>query len=175
MPDAPHEADAVRGITWTGTVSALQERNVDHDGVEHWTITFAVDHVYAHAEDRDFPKAAILAPGVPFTLPYAACGPGRGDLGLAVGHPYLVRAEFIADNGISLGNLAIWEIEGDGVALVPGPYQTSFVSAEISGASTLELGSHSGRGHASPVISPQDDEVRSFAPHRDAPFGRLGG
>ena len=69
VPDAPHEADAVRGITRTGTASALQERNVDHDGVEHWTITFAVDRVYAHAEDRDFPKAAILAPGVPFTLP----------------------------------------------------------------------------------------------------------
>jgi hypothetical protein len=137
VADAPHDVEAIRGFTWTGTVVAIQKLRVDDEGIQQWTIEFAVDHVYAHVPDRDFPKGAILAPGLPFTLPNAACGDSRGDLGLAVGHRYLVSAGFIADEGIALGNLAIWRIDGQDAAIVPGLYQTSFVSPEITGVGTL--------------------------------------
>src|SRR5260221_4748384 len=155
VADAPHEVNAIRGLTWTGTVVAIQKVSVDHEGIEHWTIKFAVDQVYAHAPDRDFPKGAILATGVPFSLPNATCGHSRGDLGLAVGHRYLVSAGFIADNGISIGNLAIWGIDGEAAAIVPGLYETSFVSPEITGVRTLgEALSLLGVARAQPTEDP---------------------
>jgi hypothetical protein len=134
---APDEPDAVRGITWTGTVVGIQKRRVDADGIEHWTIEFAVDHVFTHDPDRDFPKGAILAPGLPFTLPNATCGRSPGDLGLLVGHRYLVTAGFIADGGIAVSNLAIWELDGERASIVPGLYPSGLASADITGVRTL--------------------------------------
>lgn len=136
VADAPHEPAAIRGLTWTGTVVGIKKDRVDDVGIEHWTIDFAVDHVYAHDPDRDFPKGATLAAGEAFALPSDTCG-RRGDMGLTVGGRYLVSAGFVTDQGSSLGNLAIWALDGERPTIVPGLYETSFVSPAITGVRTL--------------------------------------
>ena len=158
VADAPHDANAIRGHTWSGTVAQIEKRGVDYGGVERWIVEFVVDRVYAHNPEREFPKDAILAAGARFALPSDNCG-RRGDMGLIVGARYLVSAGFVAGEGTALGNVAIWTLDGERASIVPGLYQTSFASSDITGVRTL--------GEALDLIGiaePQPTELTPTAP-----------
>jgi hypothetical protein len=134
---APGLPADIRGITWSGMVTAIRQISVDEVGDELWDITFAVDRVYAHDPDRDFPKGAVLAAGQWFLLPNSTCT-RHGDLGMKVGGQYLVSTAFVGDRGTAMSSLAIWAVNGEQASLVPGLYGTAVAGAEIRSVRTVD-------------------------------------
>jgi hypothetical protein len=166
-PNAPQQSSEVQGLTWSGTVVAVQQTGVTDEGVEQWTITIDVDHVYAHLPGHDFPATAVLAPGARLNLPSDNCG-RDGDMHLRVGGRYLVSTAFI-DQGTSIANLVAWELDGLAVRLVPGLFKTSFVAPEFVNVTSLQealqlLGIDAPPDTAAPTLVPSPSLAPSGIP-----------
>ena len=137
VASAPLQPSDVVGHTWSGTVVEIRQTGLDDVGFEVWSIVMAIDHVYAHRQDRDFPAGQAFSPGILFELRSSNCG-SRGDMGLRVGGRYLVSTAFVTQqHGTSLGNLIAWEIHGEDANVVPGLYQTTHVSADLVSVRTV--------------------------------------
>jgi hypothetical protein len=174
-PSAPLQPQDVIGITWSGTVAQVRQTGLNDAGIQLWSIRMAVDTVYAHLPDRDFPTGAVLAPGVVFELPSDSCG-RKGDMGMRVGQRYLVSTAFVASDGTSIGNLIVWEINGPEAHLVPGLYQTSFVSEQLisvkSVGEALTLVGISGQAAESPAPGESPNRTAEAVPPSTAADSR---
>jgi hypothetical protein len=135
VPNGPHSAVEVMGITFSGTVLSIRQTAVDDVGVELWTITFRVDRVYARLPNHGLPPNATLSVGAALDMPSDNCG-RDGDMGMRIGGRYLVSTGFM-DGGTSIANTVTWELNGDAATLTRGLYKTTFFDQDFARVSSL--------------------------------------
>jgi hypothetical protein len=130
--NAPKTIDALRGYTWTGTVSDRQ--TVPFEDAGSYTVwVFAVDHVYADAHGPDFPTGQALQQGEPFRLASTCNGPTR----FALGQRYIVSTSWLGPLGTSTNLFGAWRLDGQEATLVD-MYEQGTEPSQLRDARSLE-------------------------------------
>jgi len=111
---APGHASDVRGYTWTGMLSDIVAGPLDGGGQPTFVMVFAVDHVYADANEPSFPKGLTLAVGEDFRMHMDTCGLAPG---FKKRLEYLVSTSQITQFGVGTEQLVAWEVTGEHVVL----------------------------------------------------------